>query len=66
MTLTVNGKSIPTPGVLTVGALVAHLGVRREGIAVAVNDAVVPRAQLDDFPVHDGDTVEIIVAVAGG
>jgi len=34
--------------------------------AVAVNDDVVPRAQIDAFPLHDGDTVEIIVAVAGG
>jgi len=40
--------------------------VRREGIAVAVNDDIVPRARIDAFPLHDGDTVEIIVAVAGG
>lgn len=64
--LTVNGKAVRYPGVDTVGALVAQLGVRREGIAVAVNEDVVPRAQIDAFPLSDGDSVEIIVAVAGG
>ncbi len=64
--LTLNGKPVRYPDVDTVGALVAQLGVRREGIAVAVNDDVVPRAQIDAFPLHDGDAVEIIVAAAGG
>ena len=64
--LTVNGKAVRYPGVDTVGALVTQLGVRREGIAVAVNEDVVPRAQIDAFPLSDGDSVEIIVAVAGG
>jgi len=64
--LTLNGKTVRYPDVGTLGALVEQLGVRRDGMAVAVNDDVVPRAQIDAFPLHDGDTVEIIVAVAGG
>ena len=64
--LTLNGKTVRYPDVDTLGELVAQLGLRREGIAVAVNDEVIPRARIDAFPLHDGDTVEIIVAVAGG
>lgn len=64
--LTLNGKTVRYPDVDTLGELVAQLGLRREGIAVAVNDDVIPRARIDAFPLHDGDTVEIIVAVAGG
>jgi sulfur carrier protein len=50
----------------TLGALVAELGIRRDGIAVALNDDVVPRARLETTPLREGDRVEIIVAVAGG
>jgi sulfur carrier protein len=64
--LTLNGKIVRYPDVDTVGELVAQLGVQRDGIAVAVNDDVVPRARIDAFKLPDGDTVEIIVAVAGG
>lgn len=64
--LSVNGKTLVYPGPATLGALIDHLGIRREGIAVAVNDDVVPRAQLDAFAVRDGDVVEVIVAAAGG
>jgi len=65
-TLSVNGKTLEYSGPTTLGALVDHLGIRRDGIAVAVNDDVVPRAQLDVFAVRDGDAVEVIVAAAGG
>jgi thiamine biosynthesis protein ThiS len=44
-----------------------QLGVRRErGIAVAVNDRVVPRVHHESFRPKDGDAIEIIRAVAGG
>jgi sulfur carrier protein len=48
--------------------LLDNLGVSRDarGIAVAVNDEVVPRAKWDTFELGDGDKVEIIHAVQGG
>jgi len=50
----------------TLGALLVQLGIRRDGIAVALNGDVVPRAHLETTLLHDGDRIEIIVAVAGG
>ena len=46
--------------------LLEQLGLTRRGIAVAVNDGVVPGSQHDAQQLRDGDRVEIIVAVAGG
>ena len=41
-------------------------GAAGEGIAVAVNGAVVPRAQWQEREVGDGDDIEIVRAVQGG
>jgi len=66
MTIIVNGERRDIAAGSTVGALIAHLGLRRDGIAVARNDDVVARAAIDGTALAEGDTVEIIVAVAGG
>jgi thiamine biosynthesis protein ThiS len=66
MIVLVNGVSREVAESTTLGGLIADLGVRREGIAVARNDDVVARAAVDATPLADGDTIEIIAAVAGG
>jgi sulfur carrier protein len=66
VTITVNGESREITGAVTLGALLDTLGVRADGTAVALNDAVVPRARHDATTLRDGDRLEIIVAVAGG
>ena len=38
----------------------------RPGVAVAVNDDVVPRAQWSTWPIRTGDRIEIVGAVQGG
>lgn len=38
----------------------------RRGVAVALNDAVVPRARWDRTEVASGDRVEIVEAAQGG
>ena len=55
------------PLVAVVGLLVA-LGMDpdRKGMAIAVNDAVIPRSTWQSAPLNEGDTVEIIHAVQGG
>jgi thiamine biosynthesis protein ThiS len=42
------------------------LNVNTRHVAIAVNDAVVPRAQWNDVRLRENDRVEIITAVAGG
>jgi sulfur carrier protein len=64
--MTVNGEARDVPDGTTVATLLAELDVRRDGIAVALNDDVVPRTEHASRELRDGDRVEIIVAVAGG
>lgn len=66
MRLTVNGKEQDVEAGVTVGALLTTLALRRDGVAVALNDDVVPRAEHATRTLNDGDRLEIIVAVAGG
>jgi len=69
MRLRVNGKWVDTDtGTGTVAALLQSLGVdpQRPGTAVAVNEAVVPRARWGAVALSEGDRVEVIKAVQGG
>jgi sulfur carrier protein len=66
VTITVNGETRELPEGATLDALLETLGVPRDGTAVALNDEVVPRARHGTVALHDGDRLEIIVAVAGG
>ncbi len=66
-TITVNGEPQRFAG-RTVRALVAEAGIapERRGIAVAVNDAVVPRAGWDRTVPRPGDVVENVRPLRGG
>ncbi len=66
MTISVNGESRNVPNDATLASLLDALDVRPDGTAVALNDDVVPRTRHADTTLHQGDRVEIIVAVAGG
>jgi sulfur carrier protein len=64
--ITLNGQPADAGACTTVSSLVASLGHDGRGIAVAVNEAVVPRSEWPDTPVRDGDAVEILTAAQGG
>ena len=66
MRMTINGEERDVARGSTIATLLHDLGVRREGVAVALNDDVVPRGTHERAELHEGDRVEIIVAVAGG
>jgi sulfur carrier protein len=66
MRLSVNGTEHDVADDATVAALLRGLAVRSDGVAVALNDEVVPRTEHATRTLHDGDRLEIIVAVAGG
>ena len=68
MNITVNGKPNPSPDDIRLDALV-RVSTGHEstvGIAVAVNGHVIPQNQWTATPLHEGDSVEILQAVAGG
>ena len=68
MQLKINGKNreLSDSGVLL--HVLRQLDIEPEngGVAVALNDVVVPRSQWETTTVADGDRIEIIHAVQGG
>ncbi|MCR5085286.1 MAG: sulfur carrier protein ThiS [Succinivibrionaceae bacterium] len=66
MRIVCNGKAREVADGLTLGALVDSLGQGREGVAAAVNSAIVRRADWDATALRDGDEVEVFSMVAGG
>jgi sulfur carrier protein len=66
MTIVVNGKPMDLPEGLTIDGLLAHLKVRREYTAVALNREVTPKQEYARSVLHDGDRVEIVRPMGGG
>ena len=67
-TVTLNGEPRTVPDAISVEALLRHVGrdPAVPGVAVAVGDCVVRRADWSSTTVGDGDRVEIITAAQGG
>lgn len=73
-TALVNGEPYPLAAPTTVAALVAVLlpelagdtGAVPGGVAVAIDDAVLPRSTWASTALRDGDRVEVVTAVQGG
>jgi sulfur carrier protein len=66
MQLTINGKDEYIEGATALSDVLQHLQLEGDGVAIAVNNAVVPRAKWDRTQLRDGDAIEIIHAVQGG
>lgn len=66
--ITVNGEARAVPLGLALPDLLRLIGADPEqsGIAVALNGAVVRRADWPGTPVEEGDEVEVITATQGG
>ena len=66
MKITVNGEATEVPSALTVAELVAQRVPDARRVAVAVNAGVVPRSAWSTTELADGDSAELLTAVAGG
>ena len=66
MRVTVNGDAAELQEGVTVAELVAARTEEHRRVAVAVNADVVPRSRWGATALHEGDAVEVLVAVAGG
>jgi sulfur carrier protein len=66
VTLTVNGDRRELVPGTTLAELVTGLVPSTQGVAAAVDGAVVPRRAWPDTPLADGSVVEIVTAVQGG
>ena len=66
MQLTINGKPMDVPDGLTVETLLAHLNIKREYTAVALNREVTPKSRYATTKLSPGDRVEIVRPMGGG
>ncbi len=63
--IAVNDKPLQVPDGLTVAALLSHLGVAVDRVAVLVNSDIVAREEYGRVLV-EGDCVELVSFVGGG
>lgn len=67
LTIRVNDAPHPLPAPATIADLVRSLGLAdRKGVALAVNDTVVPRGAWPAHALAEGDRVLVIRATQGG
>ncbi len=66
MILQINGERREFPAVSTVAALVEHLGMKGDRVAIELNLDIVPRDRWSSTELHDGDRLEIVHFVGGG
>jgi sulfur carrier protein len=66
MRATVNGDAMELPDGLTISALLEHLRIRAERVAVERNGAVIRKARHAEEKLSGGDVVEIVTFVGGG
>jgi sulfur carrier protein len=68
LSVTINGDRRELPTGATVASVVASLSGAPEGrgVAVALEGQVVPRGQWPSTELHEGASIEVVVAVQGG
>ncbi|WP_431952465.1 sulfur carrier protein ThiS [Actinacidiphila sp. bgisy167] len=66
VSVSVNGEVREVAEGVTLDRLVATLTAAPSGVAAALNETVVPRAQWPATALCDGDRVEVLTAVQGG
>jgi sulfur carrier protein len=64
--VTLNGESRELPDGTTVAEVLMLIGRGPRGVAVALNEEVVPRGEWSGTRLVDGDRVEILAAAQGG
>lgn len=65
-TITLNGEIRQLSDDQHVLALLEELGLTGKRVALERNGDIVPRSQFPTQMLHDGDKLEIVVAVGGG
>lgn len=66
MKVRINGEERDVEAGLTVGELLSALGIKLIGVAVEVNKEIVPKRNLSEAALKEGDSVEIVRMVGGG
>ena len=66
MTLHINGEQRELSDGLTLAALIEHLGMKADRVAVELNLEIAPRTNWQSVQLKNGDKLEIVHFVGGG
>ena len=66
MTVVINGESREIPDNLNVAALIEHLGMKLDRVALERNRDILPRVRWKETQVRANDSFEIVHLVGGG
>ena len=66
MKVQVNNKEVEITPDATLTQLTAQLELPVQGIAIAVNNKMIPRTEWEGFILHENDNLVIIKAACGG
>ncbi|MBB3324982.1 sulfur carrier protein ThiS [Atlantibacter sp. RC6] len=66
MRIALNDQQTDCAEAITLHRLLEQQGLLKPGIALAVNDAIVPRSQWPEHVLQDGDSVLLFQVIAGG
>jgi thiamine biosynthesis protein ThiS len=66
MEVTINGEPRSVPDAVSIEALLRHLGIAGEGVAVELDRAIVRRTAWNERVIAPGATLEIVHFVGGG
>ena len=66
MKVQVNNKEVEIDSVSTLTQLIMKLELPSQGIAVAINNKMIPRTEWEHFSLQENDNLVIIKAACGG
>ncbi len=66
MKVRVNGEEQDFPSEISLKELISQMGLNNLRFAVAINREIIPRSEIFQTPIKDGDEIEIVHAVGGG
>lgn len=66
MKVQVNNKEVTLADASSLAQLTKQLELPAVGMAIAVNNQLIPRTEWDKFVLHDNDNLVIIKAACGG
>ncbi|SUW65853.1 Thiamine biosynthesis protein ThiS [Buttiauxella agrestis] len=61
-----NDELMQCPDNLTLAMLLEQLSLLKPGVALAINQRIVPREQWENHLLNDGDQIVLFQAIAGG
>lgn len=66
MKITVNDQPMELMAPLAIQQLLEHLKQTQPGMALAINQTIIPRSEWNTHQINDGDNILLFQAIAGG